>query len=223
MKRLITGFAVGALALMLFVPQVFAEDGEIASEFQNAPVPFNNTGNNPPGGGLGGGGGGFGGGGGGLGGLLGAGGLGGQNANSVVVKDGKVNGKPVDQYILDEVANGKELSDIVSKLIDGGASAGDVVKAAIKAGINSATAAGVVAKASPKDAKAIVVAATEADFTDARYILQAVINVVPNETQTLKFAVEDVLLSIQNKNGIFGAEVTLLLEDIRDLKPASQS
>jgi len=146
MKRLITGFAVGALALTLFVPQV-SSNYAFAAET----------------------------------GVL------------VVVKDGKVNGTPVDQYILEEVANGRELSEVVSKLIDGGASAGDVVVAAIAAGISPANAAGAVTKAVPAAALEAFKAAIAMAPEFAADIAGAVTKAAPN------YAVEIVNAAIAAK------------------------
>jgi len=171
MKRLITGFAIGALALTLFVPQV-------SSNYAFAV----------------------------------------ETGAAVVVKDGMVNGTPVDQYILEEVANGRELSEIVSKLIAGGASAGDVVKAAIKAGINPATAAGVVTKAAPDAATDIVTAAILAAAKSALEITQAVINEAPaSQTEDIQgFAV----LTLQDMDPLTSQ---VLLQRIENMFPASKS
>jgi len=185
MKRLITGFAIGALAVTLFVPQVFAESGVFRDILKGGSQIGGSI--NPI-----------------------------QNGASVVVKDGKVNGKPVDQYILDEVANGRELSEIVSKLIDGGASAAEVVKAAIAAGISPANAAGVVTKAAPNEAVDIVNAAIEAVPNEAVAITQAVLNVAPDQTAAIKSAA---VIAIQSAN----LDNRQDLSEIVKLAPASKS
>ena len=176
MKRLITGFAIGALAVALFAPQVSFNYALAAT------------------------------------------------GASVVVIDGKVNGKPVDQYILDEVANGRELSDVVAEMVQGGKDIpnaeitnvyiSDLVVLLIDAGISPTTVSTMVTKAAPEYAESIVIAAISkaSGIEDIVNITQAVMNEAPAKEKSIK---DSAIMVISR----FGWNLNQNIFD--DMKPAS--
>lgn len=107
----------------------------------------------------------------------------------VVVENGKVNGKSLDEYILAEVGKGIELSDIIRLLLQAKVDLSLLINSTIESGVSPVTVAKLVTIQVPDRAAEIAAAAAKAAPDQAVQIAAAVIAAAPAQTAKIVAAV----------------------------------